>query len=235
MSAVLDQILAASSRLARPSNAWVLFLASEQKAASATPWRKLLLRRLSENPQTWGLPGGAVGDDESPEQAAKRWAKTQTGLACDAFSDSIDHASGSIFIAGIDADPAELERAIPAKTFWAPRDFLSSPTLHPAARAALETLDQNPAQADSATTNRSGEFMSTDLASLDREIALLQSRRAAAIKTTSFKPGEMRAVATPDATGRLITRYQGHPDACWDQFNPSIRYVRRILTPGSSR
>jgi hypothetical protein len=38
-----------------------------------------------------------------------------------------------------------------------------------------------------------------------------------------------------DAAGREITRYKGDPNACWDQFNPPYRHVRRLVTPGSSR
>jgi hypothetical protein len=48
---------------------------------------------------------------------------------------------------------------------------------------------------------------------------------------TTFRPGELRAVATPDASGRTITRYFGDPGACWSQFNPPVRHVRRFMTP----
>jgi hypothetical protein len=53
-----------------------------------------------------------------------------------------------------------------------------------------------------------------------------------AMHPTSFRPGELRAIATPDASGRVITRYVGDPNACWDQFNPGIRYIRRLCVPG---
>jgi hypothetical protein len=45
--------------------------------------------------------------------------------------------------------------------------------------------------------------------------------------------GTLVAVVKPDASGRPITTYRGSAGACWDQFNPPIRYVRRLLTPGS--
>jgi len=51
----------------------------------------------------------------------------------------------------------------------------------------------------------------------------------------TFKPGELRAVVHNDGAGRPITKYIGDPNACWDQFNPPIRHVRRIMVPGSTR
>jgi hypothetical protein len=49
---------------------------------------------------------------------------------------------------------------------------------------------------------------------------------------STFKPGQLRTIATPDASGRVITRYFGDPNACWDQFNPPVRYLRRFCIPG---
>jgi myosin heavy subunit len=56
-----------------------------------------------------------------------------------------------------------------------------------------------------------------------------------AVRPTDMKPGMMIPQKSKDPSGREITRYIGHADACWDQFNPPIRYARRLLTPGSSR
>ena len=53
---------------------------------------------------------------------------------------------------------------------------------------------------------------------------------AEATHPTRFQPGELRGIATADQSGRQITRYYGDPNACWDQFNPPIRYVRRFIT-----
>ena len=47
--------------------------------------------------------------------------------------------------------------------------------------------------------------------------------------------GQLRAITKADATGRQITKYVGSDGACWDQFNAPIRYVRRILTPGTAQ
>jgi hypothetical protein len=58
---------------------------------------------------------------------------------------------------------------------------------------------------------------------------------AEAAHPTQFKRGELRAIPRADASGRMITTYRGDPDACWNQFNPKIQYVRRILTPGTPR
>jgi hypothetical protein len=51
--------------------------------------------------------------------------------------------------------------------------------------------------------------------------------------TGGFLPGQMRAIKTRDPSGREITKYIGDPNACWDQFNQGVRYVRRLLTAGA--
>jgi chemotaxis protein histidine kinase CheA len=56
-----------------------------------------------------------------------------------------------------------------------------------------------------------------------------------AARPSTVQRGVMIPVRNKDAAGREITRYVGHADSCWDQFNPPVRYLRRILTPGSSR
>jgi len=50
-------------------------------------------------------------------------------------------------------------------------------------------------------------------------------------------PGKLAYVTTLDAANRPITRAtpDSDPNACWDQFNPLIQYVKDILTPGSKR
>jgi hypothetical protein len=55
---------------------------------------------------------------------------------------------------------------------------------------------------------------------------------AEATNPSTFKPGELRRIERADASGRVITRYAGDPNACWDQFNPPIRYVKRLCVPG---
>jgi hypothetical protein len=52
---------------------------------------------------------------------------------------------------------------------------------------------------------------------------------------TIFKAGELRAIRKADPSGRVITKYVGDPNACWDQFNPGFQYARRFLAPGVSR
>jgi hypothetical protein len=49
---------------------------------------------------------------------------------------------------------------------------------------------------------------------------------------STFKPGELRAIVSVDASGRPITRYIGHAGACWDVFNQGVRHVTRFMTPG---
>ena len=159
---LLDRALESASRLAARPSAWVLFTASERPAISR---RKVLLRRHSADPEFWGLPGGTVADDETAEQAARRWAEGQTGLRCGAFSGSIDAAGDRTFISQIYMAPLDLLRATNAETCWTHPDFaLSCPPLrHPAARAALESIIHNPVYGDSsmATTLEIRENMSS--------------------------------------------------------------------------
>ena len=301
---LLDRALESASRLAARPSAWVLFTASERPAISR---RKVLLRRHSADPEFWGLPGGTVADDETAEQAARRWAEGQTGLRCGAFSGSIDAAGDRTFISQIYMAPLDLLRATNAETCWTHPDFaLSCPPLrHPAARAALEsiftitvygdssmatTLDQLQRQVDalkrqigppvgdrrdfiraqeqadpayraygdSAPLPLAGEteldyrkrmlapyvkfskrWRGKDLQALANSSVLAEieaevyaDAMAEAIHPTSFRPGQLRPVCQPDASGRMITRYIGDPNACWDQFNPPLRHVRRFCTPG---
>lgn len=56
-----------------------------------------------------------------------------------------------------------------------------------------------------------------------------------AIRPTQFQRGALIPTKQTDASNRVITRYVGDPNACWDQFNPPVRHLRRILTPGAGR
>ena len=40
---------------------------------------------------------------------------------------------------------------------------------------------------------------------------------------SSYKPGELREIKTADPTGRVISRFVGHPGACWDVFKLPAR------------
>jgi len=63
------------------------------------------------------------------------------------------------------------------------------------------------------------------------EDSIFADAMSEATHPTSFRPGELRAIRTADPSGRVITKYRGDPNACWDQFNPPIRYARRFMTP----
>lgn len=58
---------------------------------------------------------------------------------------------------------------------------------------------------------------------------------AEAAHPTTVRPGVLLPQFVKDAAGRVITKYVGDPNACWDQFNPPVRHVRRILTNGIGR
>ena len=62
------------------------------------------------------------------------------------------------------------------------------------------------------------------------------SIRAAAMRAlrdpANFKRGVLIPQKITDGGGRTITKYIGEDGACWDAFNPPIRFVRRINVPG---
>jgi hypothetical protein len=77
-------------------------------------------------------------------------------------------------------------------------------------------------------------FAIADSASLEYlEDAIHADALSEATHPTHFKPGELRYVTTLDAANRPITRAVGDPNACWDQFNPPIRWAGRFNVPGS--
>jgi hypothetical protein len=67
------------------------------------------------------------------------------------------------------------------------------------------------------------------------EDAIYADALAEASNPSTFEAGRLIPIKATDHAGRVITRYKGDPNACWDQFNPPHRLVRRVLTPGSSR
>lgn len=67
------------------------------------------------------------------------------------------------------------------------------------------------------------------------EDAIYADAYAEASSPSKSTPGVLIPQRIRDAAGREITRYVGDPNACWDQFNPPLRHVRRILTPGANR
>jgi hypothetical protein len=57
---------------------------------------------------------------------------------------------------------------------------------------------------------------------------------ADAATATLKNEGPLHAVSTPDAAGRMITKYYGAPGSCWEKFNPPLRHVLRFNTAGRS-
>jgi hypothetical protein len=45
-------------------------------------------------------------------------------------------------------------------------------------------------------------------------------------------PGELRPRKIRDASGREMTAYDGDDGACWNKFNPPIRYITKFMIPG---
>jgi hypothetical protein len=142
-SAALDLVLERSARFAGGPFAWVMLVSLEPKVTWAPqpeiPWRKVLLRQHSNDPQLWGLPGGPICTGETAEQAACRWLQEQVP----AFGDrDLSPIGDGVFLASAPPMSTEVLRAIPPKSFWAPEDLaLSSEVLHPTARATLERTD----------------------------------------------------------------------------------------------
>jgi hypothetical protein len=257
------------------------------------PSRKILLRR--HGAELWGLPGGPIDDGETAEVAARRWAESQTGIACGDFSESFDVTGGQVFVVPVlGRTPLELLHAPSAGDFWIGHDTVLGDfpqrVIHAAAIAACERADalNIPSLTEEASMSSRSEFIETqsradklfqafgDTAgappSMQGESLLQYKARLlapfqkysqqfkdanlsritcpsgfAAIEgqiyndalseathptSASMRPGELRAVATADATGRKITKYFGDPAACWDQFNPPHKYVTRFMTNG---
>lgn len=88
----------------------------------------------------------------------------------------------------------------------------------------------------------SKSYKDADLSSVQNEAilkpiedAIYNDAMAEATNPSQVRPGVLIPQRIKDAADRTITRYVGDPNACWDQFNPPVRHVRRILTNGTSR
>jgi hypothetical protein len=64
------------------------------------------------------------------------------------------------------------------------------------------------------------------------EDAIYADAVAALRDPANFKRGVLIPQKIRDSAGREITKYIGQDGACWDQFNPPIRHVRRFNTSG---
>lgn len=53
-----------------------------------------------------------------------------------------------------------------------------------------------------------------------------------ATRPTQVQPGVLIPQRTKDATGRVITRYNGDPNAAWAPFMQPPRYVKNFVVPG---
>lgn len=104
-----------------------------------------------------------------------------------------------------------------------------------------ETHPQYVARLASKWKDHSKDWKSVDLNALPEAALHIAATRifadalAEATHPTKVRPGVLIPQRFKDAAGREITKYFGDPNACWDQFNPPVRHVRRILTPGTSR
>ena len=57
--------------------------------------------------------------------------------------------------------------------------------------------------------------------------------RSDALATLTQNEGPLKSHTTPDAVGRLITRFSGAPGSCWNQFKAPYRLVKGWGDPGS--
>ena len=58
--------------------------------------------------------------------------------------------------------------------------------------------------------------------------------RSDALATLTQNDGPLKGRTTPDAVGRLITRFSGSPGSCWNQFKAPYRFVKSFGEPGTS-
>jgi hypothetical protein len=57
---------------------------------------------------------------------------------------------------------------------------------------------------------------------------------SAAHDPANFKPGVLIPQRITDSAGRVMTKYIGDDGACWNQFNPPIRHIRKFNVSGSA-
>jgi hypothetical protein len=62
------------------------------------------------------------------------------------------------------------------------------------------------------------------------DVIYADAAREAVHPTGGFRPGELRAVVSQDATGRKITKYYGDPGACWNHHHGVYAHVTRFMT-----
>jgi hypothetical protein len=225
VSAVLDQILERASRLAGTPCAWVLYVHPEKKVAWAPqptiPWRKILLRQHGQ--ELWGLPGGPISDGEAADDAARRWAESQTGMACGAFSEVFDVTDGRVFVAPVlGRTPLELLHACNAETFWIGHDTILGDfpkgVIHPAAIAACERCDDlilQPLTQENIMSSRS-EFIEA------------QSRATRLLQAFGDSAG-----ASPFLQGESLLQYRARLAAKFQKYAPKFKdaNLSRITCP----
>ena len=242
MSAVIDRILDKASQLVGDSS-------GEKKAWSADAYIEAYFQRVTRGHQGWEVwitvPG--ITQASAPKQAATIKAFTAGSGEPEVIGDS----SMSTSTADLRRQVAELERRF-GPPQGDPKAFRDAQVR---AHAVYEMFG------DSAPTALAGErlhefharllkplqrycrtFKDADLSKIT-DVATLTAigdmvyadATAEARNPTSYLPGQLIPHKIKDASGRESTGYRGDPNACWDQFNPPIRYIRRFLTPGTPR
>lgn len=111
--------------------------------------REVLLQHRapwSHGGDSWGVPGGAMHSDETPEQAARRETAEETGLDVARLVLHAEHVDDHVtwryttLVASVDAAlPVTPERESVALR-WVPLDAVEALPLHPAFRAAWPRL-----------------------------------------------------------------------------------------------
>jgi 8-oxo-dGTP diphosphatase len=117
------------------------------RPADSEPRFLLALRsRWVDEPATWGIPGGAIRDGETPEQAARRETIEEIGqlpayrLAADEVQDCGGGWVFHIFLADVEAMfDANSVRETDATGWFTPRQMRELP-LHPGLRRSLDEL-----------------------------------------------------------------------------------------------
>ena len=221
-------------------------LAGEKKTQNADAWIKAYFERVTRGHQGWemwvSVPGMAQA--RAPKQAATIKAFTAGSGDPEVIGDSSMSTSTADLKRQLDA----IERRLgpPAGDAKAFRDaqvrahavYEMFGDSAPAALAG-ERLHEFHARLLKPLQRYCRTFKDADLSKIT-DVATLTAigdlvcadAMAEATHPTQFRPGQLIPHKITDASGRVITKYTGDPNACWDQFNPPTQHVRFFRTPG---
>jgi hypothetical protein len=217
----------------RTEGEWELPAADDIDAADAVPFGDWLLARCDSQftpkltPEHddfhWGHPEyaiGCAGTDPDAAAAIKQFVAAQRGLIFPGDKQMEDRSQFT-------AAQAKADRVAQMYGDSAPGP-LNGEGLQDYRCRLARTFQSHSKQFKGADLSKIGD--SHALGAI--EDSIYADAMGALHDPSSYKPGQLRAIVSADASGRPITKYVGHAGACWDRFNAPIRHVTRIGAPG---